>query len=208
MYHCSAHIFVLLPISNTEVCEVELSKVDASKALSLCPYKLLVPQSVFHRSFFNHPYLLFTQTYFASVACLEDITCKDVSGHLTVNIKCFVHSNTLKTFQSKLHQGFTQFFTSNVFPLDVLENLNFSSIKYINNSLSELTFSNISELESTVQYSLPVYLHLYVHYPFFIAPIILMIVILIPVCCAVKKALTLYRHLKQTVNTRTNTEDS
>ena len=90
---------------------------------------------------------------------------KHILCHLAVNITCFVQSNTLNNFPSKFHLGFTINLTSNVFPLDVLENLNFYIIKYLTNSLSEFTFSNISELESTVQDSLPVYLYPYVHYP-------------------------------------------
>ena len=72
-----------------------------------------------------------------SVVCPEDITYIEVSSHLAINIACFVHSNT---FLSKLHQKFTINLTSNVLSLDLLVNLNFFSITYVINSLSELTF--------------------------------------------------------------------
>ena len=76
LYHCPDNIFAFLPISNAGVCEVELTQKDASKALALCPYKQLAPQSVFHRSFFNYHYFFFTQTYFVSIMCADDRTYK------------------------------------------------------------------------------------------------------------------------------------
>ena len=36
LYHCPANIFAFLSISNAEVGEVELTEIDASKALALC----------------------------------------------------------------------------------------------------------------------------------------------------------------------------
>ena len=96
-------------------------------------------RTLYHRLPTYH-YSFYTETYFVSVVCPEDKMYKEVSGHLVVNIASFVHSNTLKTFRSELHQRFTINLINNVFPLDVLHNLNFSSIKYVTNNLSELSY--------------------------------------------------------------------
>ncbi len=62
--------------------------------------------------------------------------------------------------------------------------------------MSEFSFSNASDLEAAVQDSLPVYLSPSVHFPSAIAPIVLTNLIVIPLCCVVRKALTLYNHLE------------
>ena len=70
LYHCPANIFAFLPINNAGVCEIELNQKDASKALELCPYKQMAPQSVFHRSFFNYHFFLFHPNIF----CVNNVS--------------------------------------------------------------------------------------------------------------------------------------
>ncbi len=67
------------------------------------------------------------------------------------------------------------------------------------NTIAELTFSTVSEFESIVQDSLPTYLSPSVHFPSIVAPVVLFIILVIPLCC-VKQALTLYYYLKSLEN--------
>ncbi len=48
-YHCSASLFAFLPISG--VCEISLTRQNASDALSICPYEHLTPSPVPHKTF-------------------------------------------------------------------------------------------------------------------------------------------------------------
>jgi len=203
LYHCPASLFAFLPITGG-ICQVVLTQKIASKALSLCPYAHLTPQPLFHRTFFSHHYFFFTQPFFVSVVCSEGTVYKEVSGHFAVLAACYLRSANLTTFPSKLHQGFSSNFTTKIFPIESLKNINFSHIKYVTNTISEFTFSNISEFENAIQDSLPPYLTPYVHYPSIIAPIVLIIIIVIPLCCVVKKALTLYRELQKKVRRDTS----
>jgi len=198
LYHCPASLFAFLPITGG-VCEVVLTQKDASKALSLCPYTQLAPKPVFHRTFFNHHYFFFTQAFYVSIVCPEGPVYKEVSGHFAVLIACYLRSANLTTFPSKLHQGFSANVSSKIFPLTSLDNVNFSTIRYVTNSLSEFSFSNLSDLETAVHDSLPGYLSPAVHFPSLVAPVVLIIVIVIPLCCLVNRALTLYNRLNSRV---------
>ncbi len=181
------------------VCKVALTQNDGSKALNVCPYRHVVSKPLFHKRFSGYQYFLFTQSYFVSVVCSNSSTYQEVSGHFAVRVACFFRSANLTTFPEKLHHGFN--FTNSIliFPLKSLTNLDFSKIKYVTNSLSELTFSNVSELESAFQESLPDYLSQYVHFPSIIMPMAICIIIVIPLYFLVTRALTLYRFLKTNV---------
>lgn len=195
-YHCPASLFAFLPITGG-ICEVEITLVNATKALALCPYKMIVPKPLFHKAFFNYHYFYFSKPFYISVVCPEDTTYKQVSGHLAVFFACYVRSANLTTYPSKIHQGFTSNFSARIFPLTGLESLNISSIKYVTNSLKPISFNNASMLETAVQDSLPEYLAPYVHYPSMFAPIFVVILILIPLGFWVRKALVLYLHLRR-----------
>ena len=204
LYHCEASSFAFLSLQGG-VCEVVLTQGTASKALSLCPYRRLTPSPFFHESFFGYHYFFFTQMYYVSVVCPDGKEFKELSGHFAVPNACYVRSANLTTFPSKLYEGFTSNFTVRIFPLDSLKNVTFSHIKYMTNSISEFTFSNTSEIESVIQDFLPVYLNPSVHIPSIIAPVIIILIIVIPLCLAVRKALILYNHLQQRIVSNTET---
>ena len=195
LYHCPASLFAFLPLTG-KVCEVTLSQKNASKALSLCPFKQLAPKPLFHRSFLSHHYFFFTKPIFVSVVCPDGTVYKEVSGHLAVLLSCKLRSANLTTFPSKLHEGFTSNLTAKVFSLDGLKNINISSVKYVTNSLSEFTFSNHSDFKAVLQESLPAHLNPYAHASYVLGPIILTMIVIIPLFCAVRKALKLFMLLK------------
>ena len=106
------------------------------------------------------------------------------------------HAN-LTTFPSRVHEAFTANRTTpRLYPIESLTNMSFSKIAFVTNDLHELTFSNHSEFISTLEESLPDYLSPSIIYPSLLIPILLIICILIPLCYCVKRALTLYLHLK------------
>lgn len=198
LYFCSASLFAFLPLTGG-ICEVVLTQSDASKALETCPYRHVAPKSLFHRRFSGFHYFFFTLPVFVTVVCPEGSTYREVAGHLAVRVACSLRSVNLTTFPETLHHGFAATNAIPIYPIDSLVNLTFSRMKYVTNSLSELTFSNFSELESAVHDSLPVYLAPYVHYPSLVLPVVLFIIIVIPLFCLVKRALTLYNHLQARV---------
>ena len=195
-YHCPASLFAFLPITGG-ICEVEITLMNATKALSLCPYKTLVTKPLFHKAFFNYHYFYFTKPFYVSIVCPEGTTYKQVSGHLAVFFACHVRSANLTTYPSKIHQGFTGNNSARIFPLTSLTSLKISSIPFVTNTIKEITFQNTSVLTSAIQESLPEYLAPYVHYPSIFGPIIGLLIILIPLGCGVRKALVLYRHLRK-----------
>ena len=196
-YHCPASLFAFLPISGG-VCEVVLTQKHSEKALSLCPYTTIEPKPLTHKTFFNHHYFFFTTSFYISIVCPEGTEYKEVSGHLAVYFACYVHSANLSTFPSKLHQGFVgDITTTRIYSLTTLNNIHISSVKNLRDPVSKFTFSNTSDLEDVVQDVLPGYLHPYVHYPSLVLPIVICIIIIIPLCCWVRKALTLYNVLQQ-----------
>ena len=202
LYHCPAYLFAFLPITGG-ICEVVLTQTDASKALSLCPYTQLAPKPLFHKNFFGFHYFYFTETVFVSVVCPNHTEYREVTGHLAVLIACYLRSAQLSTFPSKLHHGFTANFSNFIIPMETLKDLNFSSIKYVTNTISEFQFSTNSGLVTAVRDSLPMYLSPPVHYPSIIVPVILIIVIVVPLFFCVRKALTLYNHLNGIVKADT-----
>ena len=56
-------------------------------------------------------------------------------------------------------------------------NLKNVSIKFIINTLSEFSFTNISDLEDAIHESLPVYLSPYVYFPTVIIPILVFCIV-------------------------------
>lgn len=195
LYFCPASLFAFLPVTSGGICEVVLTQEDASKSLTLCPYKHLVPKPFFHTSFYGHHYFFFTQAYYVSVVCPDGSEYKEVSGHFAILNACSLRSDKLNTFPEKLHEGFVSNLTSRIVLIDTLSKVNLANIKFVTNTLSEFNFSNLSELENAVHDSLPVYLSPYVHFPTIIIPIIISLVLLIPLYCCVRKALELYNYL-------------
>ncbi len=147
------------------------------------------------RRFSGFHYFFFTQPFFVTITCPEGSSYKEVTGHLAVRVACSLRSDNLTTFPEKLHHGFTATNVIPVYSLDGLQSLNFTRMRYVTNTLSELTFSNFSELQSAVHDSLPVYLAPYVHYPSMVVPVIIFIIIVSPLWCLVKRVLTFYNHL-------------
>ena len=66
-------------------------------------------------------------------------------------------------------------------------NLKNVSIKFIINTLSEFSFTNISDLEDAIHESLPVYLSPYVYFPTVIIPILVFCIVFIILYCCVKR---------------------
>ena len=206
-YHCPSSLFAFMPVSGG-LCEVELTRKDASKALSLCPYTEVAPKPLFHKRFFSHHYFFFLKPFYISVVCPDETTYREVTGHLAVYTACHVRSANLTTFPSRLYKGFSKNATTRVFPLTGLDNLTITSVKYVTNRISEFQFSNVSEIETVIQDSLPMYLAPYVHFPSLIAPIIIFVILLIPLCCWVRQALSLYRLLEQRRTAAVRTQDT
>ena len=207
-YYCPASLFAFFPITGG-VCEVVLTQANSEKALELCPYTTVAPKPLFHKTFFSHHYFFFTRPFYISILCPEGTVYKEVSGHLAVYFSCHVRSANLTTFPSKLHQGFVgNSSLARIYPLTSLNNIHISSIKYVNNKVSEFKFSNTSDLETAVHNALPGYLHPYVHYPSLLIPIVIIIIIIIPLCCWVKKALTLYNVLNSRRLARIRNQES
>ena len=206
-YNCPAALFAFLPMTGG-VCEVMLTQARGEKALEFCPYTTLAQKPMFHKTFFNHHYFFFTSLFYISIVCPEETVYQEVSGHLAVYFSCYVHSANLTTFPSKLHQGFIGNTTTRIYPLHSLDNISLSSVKYINDKVSHFKFSNTSDLDIPLEDVLPVYLHPHVHYPSLIIPVIIIIVILIPLCCWVKRALTLYRLLQSRRRVTARTQET
>ena len=197
-YYCPSSLFAFFTIVGG-VCEVILTQKDASKALSICPYREVVPQLIFHKTFFSHHYFFFTQPYFISVKCPEGVQYHEVTDHLAVLHTCELRSANLTTFSSVLHKGFSANHTRTIFPLEDFPFVNLTQIKYVTNRISNFTFSNQSQLETAVRNSLPVYLQPAAHYPSLLAPIVLTILVVIPLFWTVWKALVVFRHLRTAI---------
>ena len=196
LYFCPASLFAFLPVKGGGSCEVVLTKKDASAALSLCPYKQLVPKVMFHNSFQGHHYFYFTEPLYVSVACPNGSAYQEVSGHFAVLTVCSLKSESFHVFPEKFHEGFISNITSPIFPINTLTKLNLTKIKFVTNTVSEFSFTNISDFETGIQESLPVYLDPYVHFPTLFVPILVFCLILIPLCCCLKRATSLYEVLK------------
>ena len=195
LFFCSASLFAFLPVSGSH-CEVALTRTNAEDALEVCPYRHVAPKPMFHRLFSGFHYFFFMESSFVSVVCPNGSTYREVSGHLAVRAACSLQSAQLKTFPETLHQGLNVSDFSPVYPLTGLTNLSFSRITYVTNTLSELTFSNVSDFESAVQDSLPAYLSPYVHYPSVVTPVVVFVLIALPVCYFLRRALSLYMSIR------------
>ena len=195
-YHCPASQFAFQTITGG-ICEVVLTQNQTEKALDLCPYTTIEPTPLTHKTFFSHHYFFFMTSFYVSIICPERTEYTEVTGHLAVYFACYVHSANLSTFPSKLHQGFVGNSTARIYPLTTLDNIHISSVKNLKNPVSAFNFSSTSDLEEAIQDVLPGYLQPYVHYPTLTISIVLCIVIIIPLCCYTRKALTLYKVLQQ-----------
>ena len=102
----------------------------------------------FHKNFFGFHYFYFTQSVFVSVVYPNHTEYMEVTGHFAILTACYLRSPQLSTFLPKLHHGFTANISNYIIPMKIFHNLNFSSIKYVTNTLSEFKFSNNSGLET------------------------------------------------------------
>ncbi len=199
LFFCAASLFAFLPLSEN-VCEVELVQPNASMALSLCPYKRLVPRPVYHTHFEGFVYFLFHQSSVVSIVCPEGRTYKSVKGHLAIHVACFLRSPLLNTYPERLHEGFLSNASLPIYALDGLLHLNVSHFSFVTNTLKELSFSNESHFESALLDHLPTYLSPVVHYPSLVVPVIVFVLVLIPLLCLVKRAIALYRRVQASVS--------
>ncbi len=187
-YHCSASLFAFLPISGG-ICEVELTSLNASHALTTCPYKHIPPKAIHHKNFHGFHYLYFSRPYYISVTCPdpEDTTYHEVVGHYAIKDACQIHSQNFTTYPSRTQVAFTANATTSIFPLTSLMNLNFTKIKYVTNTLTTLTFVNQSDFADTLEETLPSYLYPGVLYPSFIGPCIVIVLAVILMCLCIRK---------------------
>ena len=195
VYHCAASLFAFLPIAGG-ICEVSLIHAEMSDALLWCPYKHLVPKPIFHLAFHGYHYFFFTNVQYLSVICPNGTSYQRVSGHYAVIDSCYVRSANLTTFPTRFHDAFVGNLTPSIYPITTLVNVSFSRISYVTNTISELKFSNHSELSAVLEDYLPEYLNPVYVYPSFLIPLAIIIIILIPLCCYVQRALSLYNRLE------------
>lgn len=204
LYHCIASLFAFRPLIG-DICEVILTHEKAQDAIQFCPYKHIVPNHNFHILFQGYQYFLFTKPTQIAVVCQTETTYRRVDGHFAVPERCQIRSSNLTTFPSRVHEVFTANMSLGpIFPLSVLQNMSLIHIPYVTNTIHELTFENHSQFVSVLEDSLPDYLNPVVHFPSILVPFIIVICILIPVLCCVKKALTLYTHLNIATAARRN----
>ncbi len=116
---------------------------------------------------------------------------KEASSHLTIRKTCFLRSSNFTIFPKKLSRECTSSNAVPIFPIDSLNQLNYFTIHFMTNTLSEFPFLNFPDLESAVDDSLPPSVHI----PSLLAPLVLVIVIVIPLYILVKRTLALYTHL-------------
>lgn len=119
----------------------------------------------------------------------EASTYNSVSGHLAIHVVCFLRSALLNTYPERLQEEFlsNNFFL--IYPLESLLILKMSHLSVVTNTLHKLTFSNESHFESALIDHLLSYLGPFVHYPSVVVPVIVLVIVLIPLICLVKKAL-------------------
>lgn len=202
LYFCPSSLFAFLPTKKGGSCEVVLTKEDASAALSLCPYKQLVPKIMFHKSFHGHHYFFFTESLYVSVKCPNGSAYQEVSGHFAVLNVCSLKSDNFHVFPEKYHEAFISNITSPIFQISTLNNLNITKMKFITNSVSKFSFTNISDFETGIHESLPKYLTPYVHFSTVFIPVLVFCILLIPMFCCLKRATSLYDVLKARLQRR------
>ncbi|XP_050708796.1 uncharacterized protein LOC126993672 [Eriocheir sinensis] len=193
-FYCSASLFAFLPVRGG-VCEIALTRVNASDALSLCPYKQLPPTPVFHKNFHGLHYFYFPQSFYVSVICPEGTTYQQVIGHYAIAEACYIRSTNITTYPSRIRLDFTANISHRVFPQRSLDNIHFSSISYVTNSLNSLSFANETEFAETLEETLPEYLHLTYLYPGIFVPMVLMFVSLVVVCNLLRRNSVLHDYL-------------
>ncbi|XP_050707018.1 uncharacterized protein LOC126992355 isoform X2 [Eriocheir sinensis] len=193
-FYCSASLFAFLPVRGG-VCEIALTRVNASDALSLCPYKQLTPTPVFHKNFQGLHYFYFPQSFYVSVICPEGTTYQRVTGHYAIAEACYIRSTNITTYPSRIRLVFTANISHRVFPLRSLDDIHFSSISYVTNSLNSLSFANKTEFAETLEETLPDYLHLPYLYPGFFVPMFLMFVSLVVMCYLIRRNSVLHDYL-------------
>ncbi|XP_050693832.1 uncharacterized protein LOC126984255 isoform X1 [Eriocheir sinensis] len=193
-FYCSASLFAFLPVRGG-VCEIALTRVNASDALSLCPYKQLTPTPVFHQNFQGLHYFYFPQSFYVSVICPEGTTYQRVTGHYAIAEACYIRSTNITTYPSRIRLVFTANISHRVFPLRSLDDIHFSSISYVTNSLNSLSFANKTEFAETLEETLPDYLHLPYLYPGFFVPMFLMFVSLVVMCYLIRRNSVLHDYL-------------
>ncbi len=158
LFFCAASLFVFLPLSDG-VCEVVQTQPNASLALSICPYKHLVPHPVYQTHFEGFHYFLFTRPSVVSVVCPEGKTCRSVLGHLAIHVACVLRSPLVSTYPERLQEGFLSNNSIPIYSLDSLLHLNVSHFSFVTNTIQELSFSNESHFESVLMHHLPTYLN-------------------------------------------------
>ena len=79
-----ASLFAFVPVKEGGVCEVTLTQKDASKFVSLCPYKHVVSKPFFHKSFMGYHYFFFLRTMSVTVTCVKRGAHSRVTGHFAI----------------------------------------------------------------------------------------------------------------------------
>ena len=195
LHFCPASLFTFVPLKDSNVCELSLIRKKASRSLATCPYSHLAPRNYYHKSFMGSHYFFFPAPMAVYVKCGKSEYNTTVSGHFSIPKLCSLTSSKVTTRAETLHKGFVSNVFKNIYTYQV-NNSSISSIRYVTNTLSQLTFHNLSELESAVHDSLPPYLHPQVHYPSFILPLVITLVLLLILYCLLRKLSVLYNFLK------------
>ncbi len=156
LFFSAASLFVFLPLFDG-VCEVALTQPNASLALSVCPYKHLVPRPVYQTHFEGFRYFLFTRPSVVLVLCPEGKTYKSVLLHLAIHVACFLRSPLLSIYPECLQKGFLSNNSLPIYPLDSLLHLNLSHFSFVTNTVHELSFSNEPHFEFVLMHHLPTY---------------------------------------------------
>ena len=106
VYFCAATLFAFVPVKEDGVCEVTLTQIDASRCVSLCPYKHVVSKPFFHKSFMGHHYFFLTRTMSVTVTCAKGSVHSRVTGHFAILKQGTLHSASVTIHPETLHEGF------------------------------------------------------------------------------------------------------
>lgn len=79
-------------------CEVVLAKVDVTPALSMCPYKQLIPKIMYHKTLMGHYYFYFNEPHYVSVVFPNGSVYQEVSSHFPVLTVCSLNSKISMSF--------------------------------------------------------------------------------------------------------------
>lgn len=130
-----------------------------------------------------------------SVICPEGTTYQRVTGHYAIAEACYIRSTNITTYPSRIRLVFTANISHRVFPLRSLDDIHFSSVSYVTNSLNSLSFANKTEFAETLEETLPDYLHLPYLCPGFFVPMFLMFVSLVVMCYLIRRNSVLHDYL-------------